>query len=152
MAASALLRRLAASLVLLLVLVLLAAAVPQGFASAVGLTLVGALAIQWGAALYFNRKSAERPDIVSLRVRAQDQVALAVASTAAAVLGGITVARELALIGPVTREVSLIGLSFALLMLVAPAVNALVTFAPWREGATAVKEGARALFRRRGGR
>lgn len=94
--------------------------------------LVALPILQWTTAWFFWRRALVDPGTISLRIRTQDAVSLALASTGVAVLGVLAVARSFDLIPPVDRAVFLIGLSFSLLMTAAPAVNWLAVWRPWR--------------------
>ena len=83
----------------------------------------------WRTTAFFVRSALNHPDAPALVRQAQDHFALSVASTAAGVLGLLLILRAVTLIGPIPREVFLIGLSYALLMVAAPAVNWLLA---WR--------------------
>jgi hypothetical protein len=96
------------------------------------MTLIALPIVQWAAVGFFAARSLEDPTIVSLRARVQDALALAIAQTVGGGLGLIVVLRALSLIPPVDRGVFLVGISFALLMVAAPAVNWLLTWKPWR--------------------
>ena len=124
--------RLAASAIVLASLIALQLMIPELLPFLVGLALIVLPFVQWAAVGFFAARSIEAPEILSLRARVQDATALALASTAAAVLGLLVVARQLNAIAPVDRAVFLVGLSFALIMVAAPAVNWLVTWRPWR--------------------
>lgn len=103
--------------------------------------LVATVLLTWSAALFFVRKALLDgrqskidgvPPIISLRARAQDAVALALGHSAGALLGAIVIGRALGFVPPVDRGVFVVGLSFALSMLAAPALNWLVLWRPWR--------------------
>jgi hypothetical protein len=98
----------------------------------VGVTLIVLPFVQWAAVGFFAARSIEDPAILSLRARVQDATALALASTAAAVLGGIVVGRQFNVIPAVDRGVFVVGLAFVLLMTAAPSLNWLLTWRPWR--------------------
>lgn len=124
--------RLIASLVVLLVLGLLNLIVPAALPILVSVALIALPIIQWAAVGFFAARSVEHPEILSLRARVQDALALALAQTVGAAMGLLVVLRSLNLIEPVERGVFLVGLSFALLMIAAPAINWLVTWRPWK--------------------
>lgn len=125
--------RLVAAALVLVTLVALQLMIPDALPAFVGMALIVLPFIQWAAVGFFAARSIEAPEILSLRARVQDATALALASTAAAVLGLLVVARQFNAIAPVDRSVFLVGLSFALIMTAAPAVNWLITWRPWRE-------------------
>lgn len=100
------------------------------FPGVVSAALVVALVIQYGTAIYFTRKSLQNPHILSLRTRGQDALALALASSAAAAI--VVVRFNTPSDQPIDQHIILVLLSFALLMIVAPAVNWIINFAPWR--------------------
>ena len=124
-------RLLAAGLVLL-TLVIMQTVFPDVLPIVVGIALIVLPIVCWAAVGFFAARSLEDPTILALRARVQDAVALALAQTAGAFLGLLVVLRALNIIDPVDRGVFLVGLSFALLMIAAPAVNWLVTWTPWR--------------------
>lgn len=122
--------RLAAAGVLLGGLVLLELTLPMILPGLISLVLILVLAIQWAAVAFFVPRSMSDPAILSLRTRAQDAISLALASTSVAIVvafRAVTPADE-----PIARAALLIGLSFALVMVAAPAVNWFVTYKPWR--------------------
>ncbi len=124
--------RLAAALTVLFALILLQLTVPDVLPIVVAVALIVLPVIQWATVVFFALRALEDPTIISLRARVQDAVALAIASTVGAVLGLIVVARQLNVIPPVDRGVFLVGISFALLMTAAPAINWLITWRPWK--------------------
>jgi hypothetical protein len=126
--------RLASAATLLFALTLIEAAAPALFPILVAVALVVLLSVQWAAAIFFTLASGRDPTIQSLNARAGDALALALGQTAGAVVGLLVVGRAINVIGPVPREVFLLGLSFALLMLAWPAVNWLVIWKPWNSG------------------
>ena len=101
------------------------------FAVLVSLGLIALPALSWLTYWFFARRSVEHPEILALRVQVQDALALALASSTAGLLGLFAVFRAMGVVGP-APDVFLVGLSFALLMIAAPAVNWLVTWTPWR--------------------
>lgn len=127
--------RFLASLALLGGLVAANVIFPERFAIIVAAALVIAPVITGAATYYFARESVANPSILSLRERAQTSFLLFLASLSSAALGGLVVARELERIGPVPRDIFLIGISFALLLIAGPAGNGLVTWQPWRRSA-----------------
>ena len=124
--------RLASAVVVLVALIVANAIIPATLPYFVAIALIVLPIIQWAAVGFFAARAVENPEIISLRARVQDALALALAQTAGAVLGFLVVLRALNLIQPVDRGVFLVGLSFALLMIAAPAVNWLVTWRPWK--------------------
>ena len=124
--------RLAAAAVVMLALIALQLLTPELLPVLVSVALVALPIIQWAAVGFFAARSLEDPSIISLRARVQDAIALALAQTVGAALGLIVVLRALDIIPPVDRAVFLVGLSFSLLMVAAPAINWLVTWRPWR--------------------
>ena len=124
--------RLLAAVVVLVTLIVANALLPETLPYFVAIALIVLPIVQWAAVGFFAARSVENPEIVSLRARVQDAMALALAQTAGAALGLIVVLRALNVIAPVDRGVFLVGLSFALLMIAAPAVNWLVTWRPWK--------------------
>lgn len=126
--------RLMRALMVLVGIIAVQLAVPDAFPIIVAALLVGLVAIQWAAAIFFNRAANADRSILSLQARAQDSVSLAVASSVAGLLGLLVVARALNIIPAVDRAVFLIGIGFALVMVAAPAVNWLVIWRPWRAG------------------
>lgn len=126
--------RILAAVVLLVALIAAYALLPDQFPLLVSATFAGALIVQFIAARFFIPKAVANDSIVSLRLRAQDVFAGLLGLTTLVILGGILVGRALALIpDPVDRGVFLVGLSFALLMLASPALNALLTWQPWTD-------------------
>lgn len=122
--------RLAAAATLLAALVLLELTLPDVLPGLISLALVVVLVIQWAAVAFFVPRSVADPSILSLQTRAQDAISLALASTSTAavvVFRAVTPANE-----PVSIAVLLIGLSFTLVMVAAPAVNWFVTYRPWQ--------------------
>lgn len=101
------------------------------FSVVVGLGLVAIPALSWVTFWFFARRAAVHPEILALRVQVQDALALAIASSTAGALGLFAVFRALGFVGP-APDIFVVGLSFALLMIAAPAVNWLVTWHPWR--------------------
>lgn len=124
--------RLAASAVVMFALVALQMLASEILPLLVSISLVVLPILQWAAVGFFAARSLEDPTIVSLRARVQDAIALALAQTVGAALGLMVVLRALELIPPVDRGVFLVGLSFSLLMVAAPAINWLITWRPWR--------------------
>ena len=124
--------RIIAALLVLLALIVMYIVLPDVLPVIVAVALIVLPIIQWAAVGFFAARAVENPEIISLRARVQDALALALAQTAGAVLGLILVLRALNVIAPVDRGVFLVGLSFALLMIAAPAVNWLVTWRPWK--------------------
>src|SRR5690348_11100353 len=124
--------RLIAAVLVLVSLAVLNLVIPEALPYLVAIALIVLPIIQWAAVGFFAARAVENPEIISLRARVQDALALALAQTAGAVLGLILVLRALNVIAPVDRGVFLVGLSFALLMIAAPAVNWLVTWRPWK--------------------
>jgi hypothetical protein len=125
--------RLARALMILVGIIIVQLAAPDAFPLLIATLLVGLVIIQWAAAIFFNRAANADRSILSLQARAQDAVSLAVASSVAAILGLLVVARALDIIPPIDRAVFLVGISFALVMVAAPAVNWLVIWRPWRQ-------------------
>lgn len=126
--------RLIAAILVFMALVTLQLLVPTLMPLVVALALIILPIIQWAAVGFFAARSMEAPEIISLRARVQDALALALAQTVGAALGLILILRALDVIQPVDRGVFLVGLAFCLLMIAAPAVNWLVTWQPWRRG------------------
>lgn len=124
--------RLAGSAALLAALAFLQITLPGAFPVVVALVLIVTPFVNLAAYWFFARRAVQPDAPFTLRVRTQDAMALLIASTTAAVLGVITVLRALNVIDPVDRAVFLVGLSFALLMTAAPAVNWLLIWRPWR--------------------
>ncbi len=124
--------RLASAVLVLLGLIALQVLAPDVMPLIVALALIVLPILQWAAVGFFAARSLEDPSILSLRARVQDALALALAQTCGAALGLVVVLRALNAIPPVDRGVFLVGLSFALLMTAAPAVNWLATWTPWR--------------------
>jgi hypothetical protein len=124
-------RRLASSIGLLLMLVIVQRLTGEAFVAIVAVTLIALVGFQWLTAVFFTQRSVESPDVLSLRIRAQDAVALAVASTVGGLLGVLVILRALHAITAVDPAVYLIGISFALLMIASPAVNWFLTWRPW---------------------
>ena len=123
--------RLLVAALLMAALILAQVLVPQVLPIIVALALVVLPIVQWAAVGFFIARSLEDPSILALRSRTQDAVALALAQTVGAALGLVVVLRALNVIDAVDRGVFLVGLSFALLMVAAPAVNWLVVWKPW---------------------
>lgn len=124
--------RVAAAAITLAALIVLNVVIPDVLPLVVAIALIVLPIIQWAAVGFFAARSIEHPEIQSLRSRVQDALALALAQTAGAVMGMLIVLRSLNIIPVVDRGIFLVGLSFALLMIAAPAVNWLVTWRPWR--------------------
>lgn len=123
--------RLAAAGVLLGVLTAAYLVLGPLYAILVSLGLVAVPALSWLTYWFFARRSVEHPEMLALRVQVQDALALALASSTAGLLGLFSIFRALDLVGP-EPGVFLIGLSFVLLMIAAPAVNWLLVWRPWR--------------------
>lgn len=124
--------RLAAAAALLVVLTVLQLTLGAAFALLVSVGLVVIPALSW-MTFWFFAKRAVLPDApFTLKVRAQDAFALALASTVAGLLGVLAVLRAVNAIPPVPG-IFLVGLSFALLMTAAPAVNWLLIWRPWED-------------------
>lgn len=124
--------RIAAAAALFLLLCFLEAVTGDLFSFLVAVGLIIVPSLSW-ATFYFFARRAVLPDApFALKIRVQDALALSIASTVGAFLGLIVVLRAVNIIGPVDRSVFLVGLSFALLMIAAPAVNWLVVWTPWR--------------------
>jgi len=123
--------RLAASVALLFLLVLGQAILGDRFAIIVALGLVIVPALSWMTFWFFAKRAVQPDSPFTLRVRTQDALALALASSVGGLLGLIVVARALNVVPPVDRSVFLVGLAFALLMIAAPAVNWLAIWRPW---------------------
>lgn len=132
--------RLAGSVALLVVLILLQQVTADAFPLFVAGALIGLPALQWATVYFFGRRAMESPEILALRIRTQDAVALAIASSVGALLGLLVVLRALALIPFVDRAVFLVGLSFCLLMVAAPAINWLIVWRPWASAAPETDE------------
>lgn len=113
-------------------LVILNVVAGSAFAFIVAVALVIAPSICWAATYYFTKRSKANPSIKSLRERAQTSFLLAIVSTTGAVLGAIVVLRELSVIAAVPRDIFLVGLAFALILVAGPALNGLVTWQPWK--------------------
>lgn len=126
-------RRLAASAALLFLLVLGQTTLGDAFALVVAMGLVVVPALSWMTFWFFAKRAVLLDAPFTLRVRTQDALALAIASSVGGFLGLLVVARAMNFIPPVDRGVFLVGLSFALLMIAAPAVNWLVIWRPWAE-------------------
>lgn len=124
--------RVASAVLLLGILVAVELSAPVLLPVLVVIALLLAPTVQWAAVVFFGRRAVEHPDILALRSRVQDAVALALASTVGSVIALLVLLRWLQLIPTVDRGVVLVGLSFALLMVAAPAVNWLITWRPWR--------------------
>ena len=124
--------RLAVAVALLLLLVLAQLVIPDVLPLVVCIALIVLPIVQWAAVGFFAARSLEDPSILALRARVQDAVALALAQTVGAALGLIVVLRTFSIIPAIDRGVFLVGLSFALLMVAAPAVNWLLTWRPWQ--------------------
>ena len=123
--------RLAAAGALLAALWLANLALGDVFTLLVSLALVAVPALSWMTYWFFAKRAVAHPELLALRVQVQDALALALASSTAGVLGVFAVLRALNVVGP-NPDVFLVGLSFALLMIAAPAVNWLVVWQPWR--------------------
>lgn len=124
--------RLAGAIALLPALVLLEYLVTDAFPFFVSIALPILLLINLATAFMLARASRRAPEIVSLRARADDAIFLVAASAAAATMGLLVIGRAFGTIPPVPREVFLIGVSYALIVLSAPAVNWLIVWRPWR--------------------
>lgn len=124
--------RLAVAAGLLGLLIVAELVVPEILPLMVCVALIVLPIVQWAAVGFFAARTLEDPSILALRARTQDAVALALAQTVGAALGLIVVLRAFSIITPIDRGVFLVGLSFALLMIAAPAVNWLLTWKPWR--------------------
>lgn len=123
--------RLIAAAVLLVGLFLMEDVFDDAFPVLISIVLIGLPFLQWATVYFFGRRAKAKPDVLSLQIRVQDAFAMALASTAGAVLGILVVARAVNLIPPFDRSAFLVGLSFALLMGAAPAVNWLIQWRPW---------------------
>lgn len=132
--------RLGVSAALLLGLAILEESVGETFPILVGLVLFVLPAVGLVTTYFFARRSSERPDIVTLRIRAQDALSGLIVKVTGAYLGVLVVARALGIIDPVDRRIFLVGLTFSLLMAAAPDVNALYTWRPWRADDVAREE------------
>lgn len=124
--------RIASGLGLLVGLYILQLLTADAFPLLVGALLIALPVFQWATVYFFGRRAAERPDILSLRIRTQDATDLAMLQTAGAVLGLLVVLRAFDAIPPVDRSVFTVGLSFCLFMAARPALNWLQTWRPWR--------------------
>jgi hypothetical protein len=125
-------RRLAATAALFLALCVLEVATGDYFGLLVALALLIVPVLSW-ATFYFFAVRAMQPDApFVLKIRVQDALALAIASSVGAVLGFVVVLRQVGVLPAVDRAVFLVGLSFALLMIAAPAVNWLIVWTPWK--------------------
>lgn len=124
------------TVLLLPALLVLEWATAGSFAILVSLALPVLLVVNIVTAVLLAQASRRAPEIVSLRARADDAVFLGAAAAAAAVMGTLVIARAFGAIQPVPREVFLVGISYALIVLSAPAVNWLVVWKPWREEVT----------------
>lgn len=124
--------RLAASAALFLLLLGLAMVLPEDvYTLLVGLMLILVVSICWTAFWFFGRRAVRDDAPFTLRIRTQDAMFLALASTVAGVLGIVAILRVLNVIPPIGL-MFLVGMSFCLLMIAAPAVNALLIWKPWR--------------------
>lgn len=119
---------------LLVSLIGLYAVLPALFPVIAVMTFVVALVLIVASVRFFVPKAVVNDKIISLRVRAQDQVAALIGISTLVTIGALLVARAFALIAnPIDRGVYLVGISFAVLMLASPALNALVVWRPWRD-------------------
>jgi len=125
-------RHLAAALTLLAGLAGLQWATGPIFSLIVSGVLVALPVLQWATVYFFWQRSILYPEILTLRIRVQDALYLALASSMAGALGIIAIARVLNLMPPVGAGVFLVGLSFSLVMVAFPALNWLVTWKPWQ--------------------
>lgn len=123
--------RLVGALALLVLLIAVERLMTDQFPLFVAGALIALPILQWATVYFFGRRAVDSPEIMALRIRTQDAVALAIASSVGAALGLLVVLRALALIPYVDRAVFLVGLSFCLLMVAAPAVNWLIVWRPW---------------------
>lgn len=124
--------RLAASAALFLLLLGLEAILPEGwFVLVVGVGLIAVPILGWATFYFFGRRAVRDDAPFTLRIRTQDAMFLAIASTVAGILGAIGLARVLNIIPPI-GSMFVVGLAFCLLMIAAPAVNWLVVWRPWR--------------------
>lgn len=124
--------RLAAAGLLLVALSVAYLVLGSLFSLLVSLALVAVPALSWLTYWFFARRSVAHPEMLALRVQVQDALALALASSTAGALGLFAVFRAAGLVAP-EPGIFLVGLSFALLMIAAPAVNWLVTWKPWAD-------------------
>lgn len=126
--------RLIAAVALLVALAVIYAATPVLFPFVAVAAFVAVFGIVLASVRFFVPKAVENEEIISLRVRAQDQVASLIGIATLVFLGVILVLRAFALIpNAVDRGVFLVGITFAVLMLASPAVNALLTWRPWAD-------------------
>lgn len=124
--------RLAASAALLLLLVFSNAVLPAPwFVVFLALALIAVPSLSWITFWFFLRRAQLHPEIRSLRVQVQDHFALALASTVGGLLGFVGLARTLNVL-PSIGSIVTVGIAFVLLMIAAPAVNALIVWRPWR--------------------
>lgn len=126
--------RFTAAGLLLVALVFLELLVPALFPLIVAAVLIVLPPFHWATVLFFGRRAMAAPDVPVLGTRTQDAFMLALVSTTAAFLGLLVVLRAFERIGPVPREVFLIGVAYCLLLVAGPAFNWIVTWWPWRRG------------------
>ena len=124
--------RLAGSIGLLIILALVEELADGIFPLLVAVVLIALPVLQWATVYFFATRLDAHPDILALRARVQDAVALALASTVGALLGLLVVFRALNIIASIDRNVFLVALAYVLLMVAAPAVNWLATWKPWQ--------------------
>lgn len=124
--------RIAASAALFLLLWALSLVLPSPwFVVLVGVALLVVPALSWVTFWFFARKAVLPDAPLTLKIRVQDALALALASTVGGILGFLSLARVLNVI-PSTGPFFVVGIAFALLMIAAPAINWLVVWRPWR--------------------
>lgn len=138
----ALLPRLVGAAGLIALLTVLYLALGDLYAVPIAVILVALPILQWTVFRFFYRRSREHPDNIVLRVRAQDALSLALAQSVGAVLGGIVLLRLIKAVPQPGPGVFSVGLSFLACMIAAPALNAFVTWGPWRSPRLEEKEEA----------